>query len=268
MPSNRLAKGLRDGKVLLGLCNMYPASGILEGMGKGWDFVWIDGQHGQMGYDSALHAVQTARGVGLETLLRVPGHEYGILGPLADLAPSAIMVPMVNNARDAQTVVDGLRFPPTGKRSYGGRRVIDIGGRDYFRESELVVVAQIETPEAVENAEEVIAVEGIDVLFFGPDDMKVRLGLPMTTPTTDNELLQDAMRRTAQAAKKAGKACGCVAPSEASLTMSIDMGYQLVIGGADVAFLRVASAQRLAELRRVIGQADVGTAPGPGGAYG
>ena len=144
MAENVLADKLRAGQILLGLCNMYPASGIIESMALGWDFIWIDAQHTTA---SALHAIQTAESHGLGTLLRVPGHEYGILGPFADLNPSAVMVPMIDTADDARRIVDALRFPPLGKRSYGGRRAIDVGGRDYFRETELLVVAQIETLE-------------------------------------------------------------------------------------------------------------------------
>ena len=257
MASNVLLEKIRRGEVVLGLSLMYPSAGIIEGMCQGWDFVWIDGQHGQFSYDSLLAAVRTADATGVASLVRAPGHEYGILGPIADLDPTAIMVPMVNTAEQAKAVVGGLRFPPLGQRSYGGRRVIDRHGREYYKTRELMVVAQIETLEAVENAEAIAAVEGVDALFFGPDDMKARMGLPINTPPAEHPKLREAMEHTARAAQSAGKAAAGVAVSAKALQLATSMGYQMLAAGADVAFLRAAAGERLAELR---GATDAGAA--------
>ena len=163
MRPNILFDQLRSGKVSLGLALMYKDAGLIEGMYRqGWDWIWIDGQHGQLSYDSCLAAVRAAEAVGLETVVRAPGQEYGVIGPMLDLAPSAIMIPMVNNAEEAKKVVDATRFPPLGNRSYGGRRVVDIDGTYYYKEREMIVIAQIETVEAVKNAEEIINTDGIN----------------------------------------------------------------------------------------------------------
>ena len=254
MRPNVLFDKVRAGRVVLGLCNMYPASGIIEGMCKGWDFVWVDGQHGEMPIGACLHALQAADASGIDTLLRVPGHEDCSLGPFADLAPSAVMVPMVNNAAQAKAIVNGLRFPPLGQRSYGGRRVIDLDGRDFYRERDLMVVAQIETLEAVENVDAIVGTEGIDALFFGPDDMKVRMGIPINTSAFENDRLREAMVRTAKSARAAGKACGTVTGSAEAARIAVDMGCTLLIGGGDIAFLRVTAANRLEELREELKQ--------------
>lgn len=267
MPSNQLAEKLRNGQVAIGINNMYPAPGIIEGMTKGWDYVWIDGQHGEMSYDSCLHAMQAARGMQIDTLLRVPFHEPGILCQFADLAPSAIMVPMINNAAEAKAIVKALRFPPLGERSYGGRRIIDLYGRDYITEFEMLVVAQIETLEAVANAEEIINTEGVDALFFGPDDMKMRMGLPMSTQLNENDELRAALKTVADACTKAGKFAGCVTPTAESIKMSKQLGYQLVVGGGDIAFLRVAAAEKITMLREALGGDDKVTSAKGGGVY-
>ena len=143
-----------------------------------WDFLWIDGQHGPFSYDSALTAVRTTDLVGTDSLLRVPGQEHSLLGLYADMLPSAMMVPVVNTPEQAKAVVDATRFPPLGNRSYGGRRPIDFLGRDYYMGEGLVLVLQIETPEAVENAAAIAALEGVDALFLGADDLKIQLGVP------------------------------------------------------------------------------------------
>lgn len=270
MKPNAMLERLREGEVLLGLAIMYPAAGIIEGMAGGWDMLWIDGQHGQISYDTALAMVRTIDLLGLPSLLRVPGHEHSFLGLYADMDPTAIMVPMVNNKEQAQFIVKGLRFPPLGSRSYGGRRVIDRHGRDYYKDTHLMVVAQIETVESVKNAPEIIGTDGVDMLFFGPDDMKVQMGLPINTATDQSPELRQAMTATAKAAKAAGKFCGCVGGTPASAKMAQDLGYQLIIGGGDIGFMRTLAADRLKELRNALGSAGPKptVAPGGSGVYG
>ena len=250
---NALLEKLDADQVVFGLSNMYPAPGIIEGMCGGWDFVWIDAQHGEMSYDSCLHAMHAAAAVGIETVLRVPSHETGVACPLADLCPSALMVPMVDTPEDAAAVVKNLQFPPLGNRSYGGRRAVDIHGRQYYAEQRMMMIAQIETLEAVENAEAIIGRDGIDLLFFGPDDMKLRMGIDVNTAMTEHPRLREAMQQTANAARAAGKYCGTVAFDLPSVQLAFEMGYRLLVSGSDIAFLRLLSSQKIAELRETFG---------------
>jgi 4-hydroxy-2-oxoheptanedioate aldolase len=247
--ANRLLETLRAGRVAAGLVNTYPAAGIVEGMCAGWDFVWIDAQHGQIAYESALHAVQAARGVGVESVLRPPGHEPGTLGRYADLAPAAVMVPMVEDRGQAEAVVRALRFPPRGERSYGGRRAVDLHGRSFHVETELMVIVQIETLEGVENAAEIARTEGIDGLFFGPDDMKCSMGLAIDTPVIEDAQLLDAMKRTSGAASDAGKFCGSVAANAETVRACLEAGCRLLVAGGDNSLLRWGAAAARQMLR-------------------
>ena len=252
MARNVLGEKLKSGQVAIGLANMYPAAGIIEGMCVGWDFVWVDGQHGEHSYETIMHACRTADLVGVDVVLRVPAHDCSLMGNYADLVPSAIMVPMVNTVAEASAVVRAVRFPPLGSRSFGGRRAIDLGSRDYYQDDNLLVVAQIETVESVEHVDEIIRVPGVDVVFFGPDDMKVQMGIPVNTPVLSNERLLAAMERTAEAAREAKKFCGCVVGSEQDFERVIAMGYQLVVAGGDVVFMRVMGEQRRTNLRQIL----------------
>src|SRR5688572_16430452 len=121
--SERIRKRLAAGEVLFGLAHHYPSTAVLESMGGGWDFVWVDAQHGQHSYESALEAVRVAQGMGLDTLLRVDSRDPDVLGKYADTGSSALMIPMVNNAAQAETIVSALRYPPAGDRSYASRRL-------------------------------------------------------------------------------------------------------------------------------------------------
>ena len=246
---NALFRKLREGKVVLGVCNMYPAAGIIEGMCQGWDFVWIDGQHGQHSYETIMQAIRTADFLGVASVVRVPGHAADFLGRIADLSPSSVMIPMVNSLQEAKAIVEALRFAPLGKRSYGSRRVIDLQGRQYYQQQEMLIMPQIETLEALEVVDVIADTEGVDCLFFGPDDMRVQLGLPINTAIQDSGELQEAMRKTAKAAQKSGKFLACPASTAETIKIAVDLGYQMLVGGGDSAFLRTASQAKLTEIR-------------------
>ena len=249
LPPCEWAQKFVDGKTRIGLANMYPAPAIIESMARGWDFVWIDAQHGAHEYQSVANCVRASELVGADTIIRPPGHDAGLLCSLCDLSPNALMIPMVNSATEADAVVRAMNFPPRGNRSFGGRRVIDLHGRDYYRNTRVGMVAQIETLEAVANVEAIVAVEGVDAVFFGPDDMKVQMGLSVATPILENARTLDALKRTVAAARNAGKIAGCVAIAKDDVLAMIDLGYQLLVGGGDSAFIRKMSADSLKMLR-------------------
>jgi len=261
-----MRKALEEGKIVAGLGLMWPAPGIIEGMCNGFDFVWIDGQHGQMTYDTCIHCVRTAAATGVWSLLRVPGHDPSFLGPFADMAPDAMMVPMVNTAEEALALVAELTFAPTGRRSYGGRRVVDVLTRDFHLQKPPVLMMQIETLEAVDNADAIAAVEGVDCLFYGPDDMRVQCGLPMNTGVFEDERLLGGLKRTAEAARKAGKWCGTVSPDPVGFQRCIELGYQALIVGSDIGFIRNSSIQAAAMVREILGKVDGKTPEQPGSA--
>lgn len=248
----RLARGER----LLGFSLVFPAAGIVECAARGWDFLWIDGQHGQLSYDQCLEAVRAADGIGVQTLLRVPSHDPGTIGQYADLMCSALMVPVVNNASEAAAVVDAACFPPLGNRSYGGRRPIDLYGRDYYRNHRPLLVCQIETPEAVENVDDIIATDGVDALMIGAEDLKIQLGLSVNMPTLESEPVIEALEHVARAARAAGKFAGCVAPTPTMLQRCTALGYQFLTGGSDVGLLRTAAAAQLATLRQALAESE------------
>ena len=249
-----LQKKLRAGDVALGLVVTYPAPGIIECMGAGWDWLWIDGQHGQMDYQGMLQCVRTAEACGLAPIPRVSGHETGIIGPVLDMKPAGILIPLVDTPEQARRIVDAVYFPPLGNRSFGGRRVVDVGGRRYYETAneETLLVVQIETQEAARNAEAIAAVDGVDALFVGPDDMKVRLGIPINTSITESDELAGVMKDIVKAAMNAGKFVGCPVGDVESFTMVLGLGYRLMACGGDVSFLRTMSAARLKELREAI----------------
>lgn len=253
MDPTRFRQRVQNGDSLFGVAINYPAAGIIDTIGSMWDFLWLDGQHGQISSEQMLSLVRTADAVGVDTIMRVPGRETGIVGPYVDMAPSAVMIPMINTREDALAAVHATRFPPLGSRSFGGRRPIDTMDRTYYRGREPLVVAQIETPQAVENCDKIAGTDGIDMLMLGPDDLKTHLGLAIDCSVLDTPILLAAFEKVAKAASEVGKQAMCIATTPELANRAHELGYRIFVGGSDVYFLRRGSQESLQMLQSNIG---------------
>ena len=251
-----LRKMLDQGRPLLGLSVMYPSPGAVERIGPDWDWIWIDGQHGEMGYEQTLALVRACDLIQRPAVVRVPGHEFGAIGKALDMGAAAVIAPCVDTVEQAHAVVDAAKFPPLGKRSYGGRRPIDFQGRAYSDTAnrDTLLIAQIESPQAIENADAIAAIEGVDALFLGPDDLMLRRGYSMTSPRSKETLGKD-MEIVAGTCRKHGKVGVMVGVGEEMLRLCLSMGFQMIVGGGDVGFLVGGSKQSSSEARAILGEA-------------
>jgi len=252
MVKNKLLEKLKNGKTVIGLINSCRAPYINEVSCNGWDYIWIDAQHSEFDRCSTLQAVLAASRENTDTVIRVPGSEYGIIGPYADMGCSAIMVPMVDNKSQAEKVRDAIKFPPVGKRSFGGFRIAKYFGVNYYKEYELLSIAQIETADGINNIESIINTEGIDMIFVGMDDIKVNLGFDIGQPTFENDKLVKILETLSEKVNKAGKYAGCVAVNADAAKRSIDLGYRFLACSVDLLLLQEASNAKLREIRTAI----------------
>lgn len=238
---------------LLGLCVCYPSPGTIERIGPDWDWIWIDGQHGELGFADVLALVRACDLIRRPAFVRVPGHDPGAIGRALDTGATAVIVPCVDTVAQAQALVQAAKFPPLGGRSYGSRRSIDLYGRLYSdtANTDTLLVVQLESPLAIANAEAIAAIPGIDALFLGPDDLMLRRGFPMNTPRTP-AALGDDLRAVAAACRRHGKRAVAIGITPEMTAFSASLGFDLIVGGADVGFLANASAQAAAELRKAL----------------
>ena len=100
------------GRPLLGLNIMYPSPGVVERIGANWDWIWLDGQHGEIGYAEMLALVRACDLINRPALVRVPGHEAGPIGRALDLGAAGVIVPCVDTPEQAQSLVEAAKFPP------------------------------------------------------------------------------------------------------------------------------------------------------------
>lgn len=237
MEGNLLLQKMQEHQVALGYASCVPHPSAVELSSKGWDFIWLCAQHGYQDYNSIYTCMLAAERHQVATVVRVPGHEPDFLGRIMDLAPSAVMVPLVNTAEQAQAIARVVTYPPEGTRSHCGVRVLSLFDDAATTQRQSLIIAQIETEEAVQNAADIIATPGIDMLFFSPNDMRLSLGVPLSTAIEDHPLLTDYMRHVAKVCRDAGKRAGLVAVSEKLIQMAADAGYTLMVPASEAAFL-------------------------------
>ncbi len=222
----------------------------------GFDWLFLDCEHGTLGLDAAAQIAVAALEAGIAPIARVPNGEYSIATRLLDNGVLGIVVPHVDTADEAREVVQRLKYPPVGHRSIGGigphygLRALKVGEAAAAMNAANLTVVMLETPTAIENADAIAAVDGIDVLLIGTNDLSLEMGIPgeFTHPR-----VVAAYERTIAAARKRGKHAGMGGIYvEDVMARYIGMGARFNLGGADQALMTAAAASRSAALRRML----------------
>jgi 4-hydroxy-2-oxoheptanedioate aldolase len=236
-----------------------PAFGVSLGLGSmraaevlthsGFDFVKIDTQHGSWGPDSTIAAL-TAIATGPATpFARVARNDYTLIGRLLDEGCLGIVVPMVHTPEDAKAAADACRFPPVGTRSWGWGRAAQYGD-DYADavNDQILVMVQIESAQAAENAEAILATPGVDGCWIGPSDLSLSLGVHPRDRNTDGRV-QRAVERTLQACRDTGKIPGYAGGSVEEAKALAERGFRYLTVASDVGLLVGGAGETLRRLR-------------------
>ena len=175
----------RSGKLPLGCCITFADPAVTEvACAAGFDFVWIDGEHGEMDRTVAMQHLMAVKGTGVASLYRVPACNHTEIKKIIDFAPAGIIVPMVMDEKDAALAVSACRYPcHGGDRGCGYRRGWDYGAADtdeYVETSahDPIVIVQLEHIEAAKRIDRILAVPGIDSIVIGPYDFSMSMGKP------------------------------------------------------------------------------------------
>jgi 4-hydroxy-2-oxoheptanedioate aldolase len=222
----------------------------------GYDCIWLDAEHRTFSNRELQAMLAFFHQFDIDCMLRAPTLEKTGLYRYLEDGATGIMIPHVSTPEKAKMLVDAVKFPPIGDRGQDGVG-LDAGflvhGDDYVEHAnrETFLVVQIETPEAVENADAIAAVEGVDALFVGPGDLGLRLRRTDTTLT-----LEEAYDRVAAATKKHGKAWGAPGMSLDNIKTIRAQGAQLIAHGGDYEALIAMLEARSAELDDIYGAND------------
>ena len=210
-----------------------------------YDGIWLDLEHRTMDEREAQTIIAACRYNDIDCMVRPKTMQRSELYHYLEDGATGFMIPFVSTAEIARYVVNATKFPPMGNRGVDGAGLDGDYGFDvwkpdatYFEDAnrETFIVAQIETPEAVRNIDEIAAVPGIDLLFVGPADLGRRLAV---AEGPDRMTLAECVERVADAAKRHGKAWGKTAGSVEELEAARRMGAQMVPWGGDFALRNV-----------------------------
>ncbi len=206
---------------------------------SGFDWVLLDTEHGAGDHDDLRHQLQAVTGTQAAPIVRIASNEIPRFKRALDLGASGIMVPWISSAQEAEQVVAAMRYPPLGIRGVASSpRACGYGTAfdDYFAHNHelLTTVVQIEREEAITNIDQIAAVDGVDVLFVGPLDLSVSLGIPRQF---DNPRFLQARNRVAEAARNAGKAAGILLLSPDQADSAFEVGFTFVALGSDGALV-------------------------------
>ena len=197
------------GKAINGWCAI-PSPVTAEVMARqGYDLVTVDLQHGLVDYQMALTMLQAVSGFGMPTLCRVPWNEPGIIMKVLDAGFTGVICPMINTREDAERFAASCLYSPSGARSFGPTRAMQVYGPDYAKSAQdfVTVIAMIETAEAMENLDGILRVPGIDGVYVGPSDLSLSLGYAPSLLPSEATVL-DAIETIRATAKAAGKIAG------------------------------------------------------------
>jgi 4-hydroxy-2-oxoheptanedioate aldolase len=237
MRPSRVLKKLRQGGIVsctkLNLCDARAAE--IAAMFD-FDCIWLGMEHGPNDLSEIEKQIYAAKGYDVDVVVRVARGCYSDYVRPLELDASGIMVPHVMSLEDAQNVVRMTRFHPVGRRPVDGGnadgKYCNVPFLDYLKQAneERFVILQIEDPEPLDELDAICALEGVDIILFGPGDFSHSIGAP---GQFDHPDLLAARQRVAECANKHGKVAGTVG-GLANLQELIDMGYRFVNLGADV----------------------------------
>lgn len=223
----------------------------------GFDWLFIDLEHNSMSLDTAVQISMAATAAGIAPLVRIPAGRYEVATRALDGGALGIIVPHVDTADQAREAVSRLRYPPLGHRSIASPmpqfafESLPLTEATAAINAQLLVVAMLETPQAIRQAEDIAAVPGIDALHLGANDLCLELGIAGQFMHAD---VEQAFTTVISACRKHGKwpAMGGIY-SEEGLAHYVGLGVQMVLAGNDLNLLMLAGAQRATFVRKVGG---------------
>ena len=176
---NLLKEKLKTNQAVIGTFVALGHPDVTEMLaGLGFDWLVLDAEHGPLGYETLQRLMQAMNGSGCTPIVRPQWNDMVTIKRVLDIGAHGILVPMVNTREEAEYAVRACRYPPRGERGAGPRRAA-WADKDYLgtADDEIMVIAQIETPQAVQNLDEILQVDGIDACYVGPFDMARNMGM-------------------------------------------------------------------------------------------
>lgn len=240
MRESRILRRMKSGKVATGIkLNLSDLRNAELAAMCGFDSIWVDLEHISNDLSFIENAVRAAKNYDCDVVTRVKRGSYSDLVNPLEADSAAIMVPHLMSLEEAKKIVYYTKFHPIGRRPLDGGNADGkyclVDADDYLRQAneQRLVIVQIEDPEPLDELEEICALPGIDMIFFGPADFSQGIGRPNDF---SNPKIAETRKRIAETARKYGKFAGTVG-GPGNMDDLIDLGYTYISLGADVVAL-------------------------------
>lgn len=258
MEPNKLKVALKEGKTVYGSWLSLSSPSAAEIMAEaGHDFLLIDGEHSAATNETIQVMLMALKGSDCTPVVRVAWNDPVRIKQALDLGAPAILIPMVNSGEEALAAVRACRYPPAGIRGVAGARASHWGGelKDYLRNANdnTVIILQVEHPDAVENVDDIVGVDGIDVCYVGMADLAGFLGVA-PDEADGNPVVEKALERVVVAAQKAGVPLGIHCGPADSAAMRAKQGFTFVAVGGDSRYVRAGARDTLKDLKRRVAE--------------
>lgn len=251
MAQNRTKEIWKRGEVAYGAWLSIPSSLSSEALGRaGFDYVCIDLQHGLIDYPTAAEMLLAINSTEATPFVRVPANDFAAINRALDAGALGIIVPLIHSSDDVYRAVSACRYPPEGTRSYGPVRASMTLGPDYFdAANELITcVPMIETRQAVEEIDAIVAIPGVDAIYVGPNDLSLSMG---QKPKADNDgQYEQAYRAITRSCARHGIVAGIHANSELA-PKHVDGGYRMITVSSDLSLIKRGAVRDLERAKRV-----------------
>jgi len=216
-----------------------------------YDCITIDLQHGLLDYNDMLDILRALSGTDVVPVVRLGEFSSAEVGRVLDAGAKALICPLVNTRAQAEAFVRAAKYPPTGHRSFGpARAALQDGPGAYFANADrdVVLLAMVETAQAMSNLDEILSVDGLDGVYIGPADLGIALGLGLPTPVPNPKLVE-AMHQVQAACARHRKVAAVHSVPGISPRALSEQGFRLVTSGIDMEFMLVGAAQAVQAAR-------------------
>ena len=220
---------------------------------SGYDWLFIDMEHNSMDIDIASQISVAAQDAGITPIVRVPDFAHHHATRVLDCGAMGVVFPHVENADIAKKLVSYCLYPPKGHRSMTGvlpqldfkqQPIADVASTI---NKNMLIVIMLESPEAIDNVDSIAAVDGVDVILIGTNDLCMEMGIP---GDYSNPKVKDAYTKVIETCKKYGKTPGMGGVyNEELMSEYIKMGMRFILSGSDLSFMMQTASQRSNKLR-------------------
>jgi 4-hydroxy-2-oxoheptanedioate aldolase len=220
---------------------------------EGLDACLFDMQHGAIDISTAISGIAALAAAGKPALVRIPVGDFALASRMLDAGAAAIVAPMINSAADARKFVSFTKYPPTGERSWGPYRAAPFSGlaaQDYLAAANGIhlAIAMIETREALDALDDILAVPGVDGVLVGPSDLSIAL-TEGAVVNPSSPLVEAELDRIVERSNAHGKV-PCVFCSDGPGARRLAArGFRLLSPGSDLMLLRAATRAAVSSVK-------------------